>query len=203
MMLAVYSQPPHARMEVDITLLLVGVTFKVLMSEQLPPVSYLTFLDWYNLIAVLFIFIGCLLHGITSYAEYHYGLSELELDRIDRYCMWIFVATWAVFNVLYATAVRAQVEVNDAMTEVELIEGNGYALVQLGEDKADGTALTWEEAMHREADESTDSVYGKFAGQSRVSPGEVFGIILNLMRGIKHKEACGIGKPLAAESYAA
>ena len=112
MMLTVWMQPPDARAEIDVTILLVAVTFKVrmphhllppaptcshllplspptfshdlapsltfapcqvLMSEQLPPVSYLTFLDWYNLVAVLFIFIGCILHGFVGYLISHHG----------------------------------------------------------------------------------------------------------------------------------
>lgn len=108
--------------------------------------------------------------------------------------MWSFIVGWVVFNALYCLAVKAQLEVNDAMTEPELIETNGYQAMQMGEDKADGTALTFEEAQHREADETTDSVYGKYAGQGRVSPGAVLGIIFNLMRGIKHKDAVGISK---------
>ena len=194
MVLGVYTQAPATRMDIDITLLLVGVTFKVLMSEQLPPVSYLTFLDWYNLVAIFFIFMGCLLHGITSYFAYHHAMDDDELELIDKYCMYTFITGWAIFNFVYVLAVKAQLEVNDAMTEPELIDSNGYAPMQLGEDKPDGTALTFDEAMHREGDETTDSVYGRFAGQGRVRPGQVLGIIWNLMRGIKHKDACGVLK---------
>ena len=194
MSLAVYSQPPESRMGIDITLLLVGVTFKVLMSEQLPPVSYLTFIDWYNLTAIFFIFVGTLLHGITENFRYYHSMGDEELQTVDKYCMWLFIAGWSTFNVLYFLAVKAQLEVNDVMTEPELIEINGYAPMQLGENKADGTALTFEEAIDREADETTDSVYGRFAGQGRVRPREVLSIIWNLMRGIKHKDACGLSK---------
>ncbi len=189
MLLTVYSQPPDARMEIDITLLLVAVTFKVLMSEQLPPVSYLTFLDWYNLVGVLFILIGCIFHGVTSFFSFH-GFSDDDIASVDRLSMWTFSVCWTLWNLLYMLAVRAQLEVNDAMTELDLLRGNGYELMQYGETKEkDGLALTFEEAMAQERDEVRDSVYGKYAGQSRVRPGQVLRIIFNLMRGIKHKEA--------------
>ena len=198
MMLTIWMQPPDARAEIDVTVLLVAVTFKVLMSEQLPPVSYLTFLDWYNLIAVLFIFIGCLLHGfvgyLTSHHGAHHGFLYDDVEQVDKKLLTAFAIGWAAFNGIYALAVQAQLELNDSITEVSLIEGNNYRLMQYGENKLDGTALTWEEAMTREADETSTSVYGRYASQTRVHPGEVFKIIFDLMRGIKRKDALGITK---------
>ena len=128
LMLSVYSQMPEDRMSIDITLLLVAVTFKVLMLEQLPPVSYLTFLDWYNLVGVLFIFIGCFLHGITSYLGTHSGFEEADVAYMDKTGLLIFGLMWVLFNLVYALAVRAQLELNDAMTEVDLIKSNNYSL---------------------------------------------------------------------------
>eukprot|EP00794_Sanderia_malayensis_P007602 gene7602-8442_t len=44
------------RLGVILTLLLTAVTFKFVVSQSLPPVSYLTLLDWYVLVSVVFIF---------------------------------------------------------------------------------------------------------------------------------------------------
>jgi hypothetical protein len=45
------------RVQINLTLLLTVVAFKLLLSENLPKVSYLTFLDTYVIIAFVFIFI--------------------------------------------------------------------------------------------------------------------------------------------------
>ena len=115
-------------------------------------------------------------------------------EQVDKKLLTAFAIGWAAFNGIYALAVQAQLELNDSITEVSLIEGNNYRLMQYGENKLDGTALTWEEAMTREADETSTSVYGRYASQTRVHPGEVFKIIFDLMRGIKRKDALGITK---------
>ena len=65
------------------------------------------------------------------------------------------------WNVCFVLMVRAQLELNDAMTEVDLIKSNQYQLAQYGEDKPNGKGpLTFQEAVAREADESTTSMTG-------------------------------------------
>ena len=54
------------RLSVILTLLLTAVTFKFVVSQSLPPVSYLTVLDWYVLTSVIFIFAVALENSIVS-----------------------------------------------------------------------------------------------------------------------------------------
>ena len=54
------------RLSVILTLLLTAVTFKFVVSQNLPPVSYLTVLDWYVLSSVIFIFSVAIENSIVA-----------------------------------------------------------------------------------------------------------------------------------------
>ena len=54
------------RLSVILTLLLTAVTFKFVVSQSLPPVSYLTVLDWYVLSSVIFIFSVAIENSIVA-----------------------------------------------------------------------------------------------------------------------------------------
>ena len=54
------------RLSVILTLLLTAVTFKFVVSQSLPPVSYLTVLDWYVLTSVIFIFAVAIENSIVA-----------------------------------------------------------------------------------------------------------------------------------------
>ena len=57
------------RLGVILTLLLTAVTFKFVVSQSLPPVSYLTVLDWYVLSTVVFIFSVAIENSVVAKME--------------------------------------------------------------------------------------------------------------------------------------
>lgn len=107
-----------ARLALDVTLLLVAVSFKTSLSDQTPPVAYLTFLDTYNLMSVAFLMLGTLLHALIGFmtrdcdaisgdCEFHFEESQYSwmgsAYTMDNICLTAYGCLLLMSNALWCT----------------------------------------------------------------------------------------------------
>lgn len=113
---SVHPADVAARQDVDLNLVLTAVAFKIVLTELLPVVSYITLADIYINIGCLFLCIVTTLHSALPWGKLT-GLrlmdnspltlpplaSEYEEDLIqmDRLSLRICGGAWFVFNVIY------------------------------------------------------------------------------------------------------
>ena len=55
------------RLAVDLTLLLTSVAFKQVLAGTVPPISYLTLLDWYALCSLGFLLLATFMHAALGF----------------------------------------------------------------------------------------------------------------------------------------
>ena len=93
------------RLGVILTLLLTAVTFKFVVSQSLPPVSYLTVLDWYVLSSVIFVFSVAVENSIIArITEKRYQLAFDNASWAVSVC--IFTVMHICFSVKAALIIR-------------------------------------------------------------------------------------------------
>ncbi len=80
------------------TLLLTSIMFRWSVSRLLPPVSYLTLLDKYTLISLVFISLNSIWHSIIGFLIRHMGISK----TIDYYVLSLFTIFFLVYHFLMA-----------------------------------------------------------------------------------------------------
>lgn len=80
------------------TLLLTSIMFRWSVSRLLPPVSYLTLLDKYTLISLVFISLNSIWHSIIGFLIRHMGISK----TIDYYVLTLFTLFFLVYHFLMA-----------------------------------------------------------------------------------------------------
>lgn len=100
------------RIAADFTLVLAGVAMKFVLSQNLPPVSYVTTMENYINMTFLFVAIATGLHCLQSRHE-SIGLS-------DTHVFWIWVTTWIIANLFF---LRHVVQVKNR--EVDLVRQLG------------------------------------------------------------------------------
>lgn len=93
------------RLSVILTLLLTAVTFKFVVSQSLPPVSYLTVLDWYVLSSVIFIFSVAVENSIV--ARIKNAKYQMRFDKVS-WCVSIcvFILMHICFAIKAAAIIR-------------------------------------------------------------------------------------------------
>jgi hypothetical protein len=57
-----------ARIGIDLTLLLVAVSFKQVLASEVPPIAYLTLLDAYTIGVLSFLVLSLALHAVMGFA---------------------------------------------------------------------------------------------------------------------------------------
>jgi hypothetical protein len=72
--------------------------FRWSVSRLLPPVSYLTLLDKYTLISLVFISLNSIWHSIIGFLIRHTGISKM----IDYYVLSLFALFFLVYHFLTA-----------------------------------------------------------------------------------------------------
>ena len=80
------------------TLLLTSIMFRWSVSRLLPPVSYLTLLDKYTLISLVFISLNSIWHSIIGFLIRHMGISK----TIDYYVLSLSTIFFLVYHFLMA-----------------------------------------------------------------------------------------------------
>src|SRR5277367_4992053 len=78
------------------TLLLTSIMFRWSVSRLLPPVSYLTLLDKYTLISLVFISLNSIWHSIIGFLIRHTNISKM----IDYYVLSLFTIFFVVYHFL-------------------------------------------------------------------------------------------------------
>ncbi|CAF0798648.1 unnamed protein product [Rotaria sp. Silwood1] len=89
---------PHSRLQITGTLLLTSIMFRWSVSRLLPPVSYLTLLDKYTLISLVFISLNSIWHSIIGFLIRDMGISKM----IDYYGLSLFTIIFLVYHFLMA-----------------------------------------------------------------------------------------------------
>jgi hypothetical protein len=90
------------RLQVSLALVLTLVAFKFVIMSNVPKVSYLTYLDKYNLLAFGFLFVGAFAHVLVA-TEGSTRLLPLEKDSkeieaVDLLIQFLLLGIWAVLN---------------------------------------------------------------------------------------------------------
>lgn len=182
--LAIWSLPVTevgSRLSLDITLLLVAVAFKQVLSSELPPVSYLTILDRYALTTTLFVFGATWLHGLAGLFEAE-GLELGTVRTFDVCAVAFYAISFALYNTWHYAYVRTQLFFNDVMTDEGELPVHGFRAAQMGQTDEDG--------MPTGDAESGSLIYGKYANRPVTAQGlEVFSVIALLLSGIGRDEA--------------
>ena len=93
----------HVRADLLLTLVLTLVALKLVTNERLPQITYLTWLDYYVLLTLLFQVtqLGC--NFYVALAFVNAGGAERELDaleQIDRIILYVLVSGWVGMHVL-------------------------------------------------------------------------------------------------------
>ncbi len=80
------------------TLLLTSIMFRWSVSRLIPPVSYLTLLDKYTLISLVFISLNSIWHSIIGFLIRRIGIS----NSIDYYVLILFTIFFLAYHLLMA-----------------------------------------------------------------------------------------------------
>ena len=146
------------RLSLDITLLLVAVAFKQVLSAELPPVSYLTILDRYSLAIIGFVFLATWLHGFVGLLEFELDyLSSDQVKHLDLITIVIYTLGFVMYNAWHVALVRTQLFFNDARTDKQEISVHGFSSAQMGQVNAAG--------RYEKVDVNVNSVYGRYANR--------------------------------------
>ncbi|CAF0993094.1 unnamed protein product [Adineta steineri] len=94
----VAPEHPQSRLQITCTLLLTSIMFRWSVSRLLPPVSYLTLLDKYTLVSLVFISLNSIWHSVIGFLIRHMGISKI----IDYYVLSIFTAFFIIYHFLMA-----------------------------------------------------------------------------------------------------
>ena len=132
-----------SRLSYDVTLLLVSVAFKQALSSSRPPVAYLTLLDWYTLLVIIFLFFALTCHGAIGHlifdcdtlsgdctfrsnddageADHH-----AALESVDRISFYVFLGVWLLINAAYLLFVIARTRYINSKVNIESATKLGY-----------------------------------------------------------------------------
>ncbi|CAF1554302.1 unnamed protein product [Rotaria magnacalcarata] len=95
--LTVYSvapEYPQSRLQITCTLLLTSIMFRWSVSRLLPPVSYLTLLDKYTLISLVFISLNSIWHSIIGFLMRHMNIS----NAVDYYVLGLSTIIFLIYH---------------------------------------------------------------------------------------------------------
>lgn len=86
---------PANRLQTTYTILLSSISFKWVINRSLPPVSYLTLLDKYSIVCILYINVLAAYHGIMG------SFFESFPVNIDFWMLIGFVAAFAIIQIVF------------------------------------------------------------------------------------------------------
>jgi len=117
------------RFAIVLTLLLTATTFKFVISDSLPKVTYMTVLDKYVMVCNAGFIVFVALFSIMP----HLDVSDIRSFEM-RYFFPILVGVWTVFNIVFLYRVwrvnKLHVsELGRPMRELHQIENQGYRVL--------------------------------------------------------------------------
>ncbi|KAJ8313408.1 hypothetical protein KUTeg_009036, partial [Tegillarca granosa] len=89
------------RLQLSMTLMLTSVAVRFVANQNLPKISYLTYMDIFILYCIAFTFGVCMWHAIISRFESNPALQEV----IDNWAFVVFVIIYLLFNFIYFTVI--------------------------------------------------------------------------------------------------
>lgn len=114
------------RLGVDFTLLLTAVAFKLVLVTMLPPVSYLTEMDWYVMLCLALLGVATIEHCVVAIAVSD-AEDEAALEaavNLDHVMFWVTAGAWTLFNIIACVRVKILIRARDASgIKVALTEG--------------------------------------------------------------------------------
>jgi len=183
--LAIWALPVDevgTRLSLDITLLLVLVAFKQVLSSELPPVSYLTILDRYALTTISFVFAATWLHGMIGLAEAEGHVDVSTLRVCDMMGMGAYLLAFCGYNLWHLALVKTQIFYNDVMTDERELPVYGYSAAQMQRIDEEGRAA--------EPIEDGRFVYGQYKDRPNTcSVSEIWSVAKILVAGLSRHEA--------------
>lgn len=87
------------RLAVNITLFLTAVTFKLVVKQSLPTISYLTYLDLYVLAALIFLALNATQNAAMKSLAYIYQLKEVKI--YDRNSIASLAVIFILFHIVF------------------------------------------------------------------------------------------------------
>jgi hypothetical protein len=82
------------RLSVSVTSMLTLIAYRFLLGQSLPPVSYLTRLDYFLLGSTILVFIALIEVAATS------SMPEQRAEALNRYSRWVFPLAFAVLLIV-------------------------------------------------------------------------------------------------------
>lgn len=94
----------EARFTNILTLFLTIVAFRIVLTDKLPKVAYLTVADSYMLSAfALYAFTAAA--SFTNYALYKVHGNETQAEAVDDICLYVYLGCWLLSHILTALMV--------------------------------------------------------------------------------------------------
>ncbi|CAD5124063.1 DgyrCDS12366 [Dimorphilus gyrociliatus] len=88
---------PQNRLQLTFILLLTTVTFKFVVNQSLPKISYLTYLDKYILTSMTILISICVWHAIVP----KLGLDDEDSEEADKIALGVLGAIYLVFHIFF------------------------------------------------------------------------------------------------------
>lgn len=112
---AIDSKFSQNRISGTFTLILTSFSFKVVTSKSLPTIAYLTSLDKYQLINIVYLAMCCVWHSVCSSLNIEYEQKH-QLDKMALYCFASFFAlVQLIFLINYIVSYRKIVRLKKYM----------------------------------------------------------------------------------------
>lgn len=96
---------PQNRLQLSFTLVLTGVTFKFVVNQGLPRISYLTYLDKYVIATMLILTAVSIWHAVVAFliAVDH---NQYDVNLVERYVLVAMAITYIFFNVGFVVSIN-------------------------------------------------------------------------------------------------
>ena len=91
---------PHFRIQTTCLLILSSINFRWIVTQKLPTVSYLTTLDKYAIVALIFLVSLCAWHAVIG-SELFSSLKETLIIDIDKYALMSIGSLYFIFHLTY------------------------------------------------------------------------------------------------------
>lgn len=124
------------RLNNDLVLLLIVIAFKQTLSTTLPKIAYFTLLDWYVLVAIAFLVLTLVSHGVLEY--FYCACADVEKAKPDTttcrgFFAWInsvlgvvHLLGWLLWNGIFYHISRRHMQFNMAITSAESFANLGF-----------------------------------------------------------------------------
>lgn len=93
---------PHFRIQTTCLLILSSINFRWIVTQKLPTVSYLTTLDKYAIVALIFLVSLCAWHAVIGSALFS-SIDREYVKRVDKYALFFIGGLYFMFHLTYIT----------------------------------------------------------------------------------------------------